>query len=79
MTIKWRKDFVGNFSVKKEGNAKYSSVTLSIPDVLHGEIGRKITPFYSQIGIRYICQVIDKKPLFYWESVSLVLPPLVWQ
>ena len=51
LTIKWRKDFVGNFFVKKEGNAKYSSATWSIPDVLHGEIGRKITSFYSQFGI----------------------------
>ena len=53
LTIKWRKNFVGNFFVKKEGNAKYSSAILSIPDVLHGEMGRKIMSFYSQFGITY--------------------------
>ena len=51
LTIKWRKDFVGNFFVKKEGNAKYSSVTWSIPDALHGEMGRKVALFYTQFGI----------------------------
>ena len=51
LTIKWREDLVDNFFMKKEGNAKCSSAVWSIADILHGEIGRKITSFYSQMGI----------------------------
>ena len=51
LVIKWRKYLVGYFFVKKEGNAKYNSAIWSIPDLWHGEIGRKIKSVYSQFGI----------------------------